>query len=465
MRKQYLLLSLFVLAIQFAQAQFTLDGEFRPRAEFRNGFGSLIAEDVDAAFGISTRARLNAGYKTDAYKFYLSLQDVLVWGDQRQIQPWDYNNSFAVFEAWAELKLAPGFSTKLGRQVLSYDDQRILGGLGWAQQARNHDAALFRYKTDNNLKLDIALAFNQDTAHPTGFDSTGTAYVINGFFTYKAMQMLHLNKKWDKVGLSVLVMNNTFQDLTTTSTTSYIDANGDGVIDPLTETDAYEVTETTSSAGTTSDLQTFGTHLTFKDAGFNAALNAYYQMGQRQNSVDVGGAYLLGLDLGYKVSDKLTLGIGGELISGNDDDPDDTTAFFPLYGTNHKFNGFMDYFYVGNHANSVGLIDIHAMAKIKTGPKSGLMIKALNFMGEQDLGLDSNQLGTEVDLVFTQKFKGYTMKLGYSQMFATEGMEALKGLTADGLTPKGVQNWAWAMLIIKPKFFGGAKKPAPKMKK
>ena len=125
MKKQYVLIGLMALIVQFAQAQFSLDGEFRPRTEYRNGFGSIIADDADAGFGIATRARLNAGFKTDAYSFYLSLQDVMVWGENRQILPYDQNNSFAIFQAWADIKLGEGFSTKIGRQVLSYDDQRI----------------------------------------------------------------------------------------------------------------------------------------------------------------------------------------------------------------------------------------------------------------------------------------------------------------------------------------------------
>ncbi|NNC49881.1 MAG: alginate export family protein, partial [Flaviramulus sp.] len=174
MKKQYVILGLFLGCLQFTQAQFTLDGEFRPRTEYRNGFGSLIADDADAGFGISTRARLNAGYQTEAYKFYLSMQDVMVWGENRQILPYDLNNSFAIFQAWAEINLGSGWSTKLGRQVLSYDDQRILGGLDWAQQGRNHDAGLIKYKKDKFM-LDVALAFNQDYSNPTGFVNAGTA--------------------------------------------------------------------------------------------------------------------------------------------------------------------------------------------------------------------------------------------------------------------------------------------------
>ena len=205
-----------------------------------------------------------------------------------------------------------------------------------------------------------------------------------------------------------------------------------------------------------SNLQTFGTHLNYKSGQFGAALNAFLQTGERQNSVDVGGAYLLGLDLTYKASPKIALGVGTELISGNKaDTTDKTEAFFPLYGTNHKFNGFMDYFYVGNHANSIGLFDIHASANFKLGEKSGLLLKVLKFNGEQELPSGEKSLGTEVDLVYSHSFNGYALKIGYSQMFSASGMYELKGVAEDAAASS--QNWAWAMLIIKPKFLNTAK--------
>jgi hypothetical protein len=211
MKKKYIILGLLLASFQFAKAQFTLDGEFRPRTEYRHGFGSLIADAADAGFGISTRVRLNTSYMTDNYRVYVSLQDVLVWGENRQILPYDQNNSFAIFQAWAEIKLGKNTTTKIGRQVLSYDDQRILGGLDWAQQGRNHDAALIKYKKDNFM-LDVALAFNQDYSNPTGFVSAGTAYNTTGFFSYKTMQMLYMKQKWEKLTASLLLMNNGFQE-------------------------------------------------------------------------------------------------------------------------------------------------------------------------------------------------------------------------------------------------------------
>ncbi|WP_288954779.1 alginate export family protein [uncultured Polaribacter sp.] len=423
MKKQYIIIGLMLACFQFTTAQFTLDGEFRPRSEYRHGFGNLIPDAADAGFGISTRVRLNSSFMTDNYWVYVSLQDIMVWGENRQILPYDQNNSFAVFQAWAEIKLGENTSTKLGRQVLSYDDQRILGGLDWAQQGRNHDAALIKYKK-GNFMLDFGLAFNQDYSHPTGFISQGTGYNTAGFFSYKTMQMLYMKQKWEKLTGSLLLLNNGFQDF-----------NGAG------------------SADGVSNLQTLGTHLNYKSGNFGLAANAFLQTGNRQGDVSVKGAFLLGLDASLKASDKVTLGAGLEIISGNDAGAGETGAFFPLYGTNHKFNGFMDYFYVGNHANSIGLVDIHASANFKLSKSSSLMAKVLNFRGEQALASGEKSLGTEIDLVYKRKFKGFALVAGYSQLFASDGMYELKGVTEAAAA--GTQNWAWVMLVIKPKFLSG----------
>lgn len=423
MKKHGILLYILAVTVQFANAQLSLDGEFRPRTEYRNGFGTLIPEAADAGFGISTRLRLNAGYAAESYKFYMSLQDVMVWGENMQLLPYDQNNSFAVFEAWGELALGSGFSTKLGRQIISYDDERIFGGLDWAQQGRNHDAALIQYRKEKFM-LDLGLAFSQDYSNPTGFVNSGTAYNTSGNFSYKTMQYLYAKQVWERLSGSVLFLNNGFQKFDTSVTPNVVDG--------------------------TSNLQTLGTHLEYKQGRLGLAANAYIQTGKREGDIAVKGAYLLGLDVNYKATDKMGLGAGIEIISGNDKGVGETSAFFPLYGTNHKFNGFMDYFYVGNHANTVGMFDIHANANFTFSDTSSLLVKILNFRGEQPLPSGEKSLGTEVDLVYTKKFKGYSMVLGYSHMFAADGMYELKGVTkADA---SDTQNWAWAMLVLKPKF-------------
>ena len=420
MKLKFTLLTLLVLFTISSKAQFSIDGELRPRTEYRHGFGTLIAKDAEPGFGISTRARLNFGYKADAYEIFMSMQDVMVWGENRQILPKDLNNSFAIFQAWAKIKLGENMSTKLGRQVLSYDDQRIMGGLDWAQQGRNHDAVLLKYKKDKFI-FDAGFAFNQDYDNMTGFQSSDNTYSTTGFFSYKTMQYGYLKNTWGDFSGSLLLLNNGFQNY-----------------------DAFD------SQDGISNLQTFGVHLNYGKKALSVASNLYLQTGERQGEVDVKGAYLASLEFTLKTKSAVKFGLGAEIISGNDGDAGETGAFFPLYGTNHKFNGFMDYFYVGNHANSIGLVDIHASANINLSKKSSLLVKVLNFSGEQELPSGTKALGTELDIVYALKLNGFTFKAGYSQMFESKGMYELKGL--DKSLAANSQNWAWAMLVFKPKF-------------
>jgi hypothetical protein len=419
--KHNILFCILAFTVHQTIAQFTLDGQLRPRTEYRHGFGNIIPDSADAGFATSTRVRLNAGFQTESYELYLSLQDVMVWGENRQLLAGDQDNSFSIFEAWAKLKLAEGLAAKVGRQVISYDDQRLLGEVDWTQQARNHDAALLQY-ADDKFMIDAGLAFNQDFSDPSGFQSVGTTYATSGFFSYKTMQYIYARKKWINLTGSLLILNNGFQNFDAAG-------NGDG----------------------TSNLQTLGTHLNYKKERFGAVANAFIQTGERQGELEIDGAYLLGLELTYKITAKIGIGLGTELISGNKSDTTDKSeAFFPLYGTNHKFNGFMDYFYVGNHGNSIGIIDLHASAGFNLGKESDLLLKVLNFNGQQQLPQGERSLGTEIDVVFSKSFRGYGLKIGYSHLFPADGMYELKGVPKAAAASS--QNWAWAMVIFKPEF-------------
>ena len=242
------------------------------------------------------------------------------------------------------------------------------------------------------------------------------------------MEYLYLKKNLENFIGSLLLINNGFQDFKADGTTS------DGQ----------------------SYLQTIGTHLEYKAGDFGSMANAYIQTGQQQGALDVNGAFLLGLDLSYKAFENIGFIAGAEVQSGNGPGTTGKThAFFPLYGTNHKFNWFMDYFYVGNHANSIGLVDAHIGANMKLAEASNLLVNVLNFHGQQKLPSGDKSLGTEVDLVFTQNFKGFDFQLGYSQLFATKGMYELKGTTEEFAA--NTQNWAWAMLTLKPKFLNTSK--------
>jgi hypothetical protein len=137
-------------------------------------------------------------------------------------------------------------------------------------------------------------------------------------------------------------------------------------------------------------------------------------------------------------------------------------AFKPLYGTNHKFNGLMDYFYVGNHFNSVGLLDIYFPLKYKRNKFTAALIPHF-FQATADIyGTDQdgnlkdfgNGLGTELDFVFSYSIgNNANISGGYSQLFATESMQVLKGGNH-----KNTNSWVWIMIDFKPTFFKSDKK-------
>ncbi|MEM7380551.1 MAG: hypothetical protein AAF361_05060 [Bacteroidota bacterium] len=176
------------------------------------------------------------------------------------------------------------------------------------------------------------------------------------------------------------------------------------------------------------------------------------QFGNDVNNNDIS-AYLLALEGNYKIFPNCSLILGGELISGNDNgSPSDgkNKAFSPFYGTNHKFNGLMDYFFVGNHANNVGLLDIYVGSVISLGEKTSLNARIHNFSTAADLPTsDSRQLALEADVVLNYNFKkDINIQAGYSHLFASDGMEILKN-NFDG----NANYWGWAMVTIKPTLF------------
>ncbi len=62
--------------------------------------------------------------------------------------------------------------------------------------------------------------------------------------------------------------------------------------------------------------------------------------------------------------------------------------------------------------------------------------------------MDAN-LGTEIDTTIGyQLAKNSHLSIGYSQLFATETMEFLKGGNKENTT-----NWAWIMLRFNPQLF------------
>ncbi len=411
--KSVLIIALF-LGLNQGYSQFTIDTELRPRFEFRHGYKTLFPDDADPAVFVSQRTRLNFGYKTEKLNFYLSPQDIRVWGDVPQLNVAD-ENGFSLHQAWAEILLVSDLSLKIGRQEIAYDDQRFLGNVDWAQQGRSHDAAVLKFEP-SYMKLHLGVAYNQD-----GEALTGNVLTVN---TYKSLQYLWLHKDWNKIKTSFLLLNNGVQ---------YID----------------EIDETKND---TRYSQTAGLQIKAGMDKVNFSSNLYYQFGKdiSDNSIN---AYLFSLEALYSASENLKLGLGGELQSGNKyatPSNGKNKAFNPLYGTNHKFNGYMDYFYVSNHINNVGLIDFYGNVKYSFNKKTSINAVLHQFFAAAIVNDDvSKNLGFEMDLVTSLKLNEFAgVQIGYSQFFESPATEVVKN-NFDGNT----NNWAWVMLTIDPVLF------------
>mgnify|MGYP003487963013 FL=1 len=411
----------------YANAQFSLSGEVRPRMEYLHGYSTLTDQDSDPAGFASQRTRINFNYSHDRVKMYVSMQDVFLWGSQPQL--FSTSNSLSMHQAWAQYFLAPSLSLKLGRQELVYDDERIFGNSNWDQQGRSHDVALLRY--DGMLRIDIGAAFNQNEKH-----LNGAYYNLNN---YKMMQFVWLNTDvTDNMNLSLLFLNNGYQH-------DYV-MNENGHDNHKTK-DVYN--------------QTIGGRLVYTPNDFNFHASAYYTMGNDMKDRELS-AYYIGLGADYNINDDWTLGLGWEHLSGTDqkdmiENPDGykNKSFNPFYGSSHKFNGFMDYFNTnGNWANSVGLNDI--FASIQYSKRNfELNLTGHAFLTAASVIKDGNvnetmepYLGTEIDLTMSYKLsKTSNVILGYSQMIGSETLEAIKGGNKDACN-----NYAYLMFTFKPVF-------------
>ena len=397
--------------ITISAQQFDINADLRAKFENRNGYGTLKPDTLKAASFITQRTRLILEYSFKNVMLRVSPQNVKIWGDVATTSKTDANNAF--HEAYGEIKVDDKFSFKLGRQEINYDDARIFGNVDWLTQARSHDAFLIKFNpnTKNQLHFGFALNANKETNFYENYTVP----------QYKSLQYLWYHTDLKKLGLSVLVLNNGMPYIV--GTEEKVDYS-----------------------------QTLGSRLVFKNGNLNIDGAAYLQTGKLSDKSVI--ANYLSANVGYKFSTNLNATLGFERLSGKDqnDTSTDVKSFNPLYGTNHKFNGYMDYFYVGNHTNSVGLTDVYATLNYdknkfsaKLTPHYFASAATIYKAGEKQ----NSYLGTELDFTLAYKMYDYvTIDAGFSQMFATTSMEILKG----GNKNAG-NNWAFISIKINPNLF------------
>jgi hypothetical protein len=438
-------LGISVLMPSRAEAQLSISGQLRTRSELLYGQGSPLPKGSKPAFFTSQRTRLNVGYKGYRTQFFISAQDVRVWGQDASTNNRLTNpalNGFMLHEAWGEISLldtnytnaGKELSLKIGRQELLYDDSRLLGNLDWLQQARRHDAALIKF-SDQGFTAHLGFAYNQNSEVKTGtlYNGIPNGYAAgtNGIGTmYKSMQFGYVSKKMTQGIVSFLLLKDDFQK--------------------------YSLTQTgikTLEKGVNSRY-TLGPYFQTKlGKGLNLTASAYVQKGKDKDGLNLS-AYMYSVRGSYEVNKFISVGPGFDFTSGTGQGSRKNGSFDPLYGTPHKFWGQMDYFYAANGFGKGGLSDLYLSGAVKASPK--LLIQAdlhqfssaAQITNAKDEKLSSN-FGEELDVIATYNLtKTISFQGGYCTFLPTNSLAQVKAVS----NPQKMAHWAYLMINIKPDF-------------
>ena len=410
-----------------AQNRITVDVNYFTRGEIRRG-GLPLDEDHggsgnDHANFLIERTMLGFDYTGDAYETRLTAQHSGTWGSQE-------GGTFNVYEAWFKLKSPKGFFAQIGRQNLSYDDQRIFGSDDWSMTGMSHDALMVGFEGHGH-KLHLFGAYNQNSENMTG----GT-FFTGGLQPYKAMEALWYH--WDiadtGLGASILLLDIGMQ-------------GGEKWISEK----MYR-------------QQLYGTFLSYKRPRLEANAAYYYQGGREENNLPID-AWMAAAKLSFKFSEKFTAYGGYDYLSG---DPFFATppngqigmarheiikGFSSVYGSHHDFYGAMDFFYMStyNAGFTPGLQNAYAGFKTSPFKKTDMELSYHFFATATQLENADKPLGHELEFSASYALaKDTKLSIGYTFMQGTDTMVLLKRTDENRHL-----NWAWIMLTVTPKLLSG----------
>lgn len=395
-------------------AQLSVTAELRPRLELRHGFRQLPEHVSVSALQVSQRSRLEFLYNSGNLSIFLSPQDVRLWGAKGMFEN---SSGLGLQQAFFEYKVFPGLSFKAGRQELRYNNQRLFGVNNWNQNGRTHDAAVLKVKL-NDWNVHVGAAFNQDTDR-----NFGTGYSLN---QYKTLNYIWINRKTSLVEFSGLAVADGFQHARHPEVLYLRATYGGSAIIKL---------------GDKSSLEVY----------------AYHQSGRTKTGQPLNAWYSHFCGNFFPVK-KLKLTGGLEILSGNDNTKPQkqSNVFVPLYGSNHAFNGHLDYFTdMPAHTRDAGLINPYLMGVFEMNQRitmnadfHGFLLhrKALVKGEDNNTMIIEGYLGTEADLYAQYRVdKSLSISLGYSTLFSTKNLANMRG----GSHREPV-HWAWLMVTVRP---------------
>ena len=429
-----LLLTLLVALPVCARAQehvFSVEADYLSRGEIRNG-GILVEDDgeedpaaTNSRFVLSS-TRLAASYSSGWRSARLTAQHADTWGSSA-------GNGLSMYEAWVKVQLPLGFFTQLGRQRLSYDDQRIFGADDWSMTGFSHDGLKLGFENGGH-KVHLFGAYNQDVDN---IEKGGTRF-SGGIQPYKSLAALwyHYDIPKANLGASLLFVNMGLDDW---------------MVD---EDDAPE----------TCFQQLAGTFLSWNPKYFGMEASYYHQWGKAYGGIPLN-AWMASSKVMANPSERWKMRVGYDYLSGEEDFPipgegriglvhhEIVRGFSSLYGSNHKFYGAMDFFYVSTYVYCItpGLQNLYAGVTWTPVKPFSADVAYHYFATAAPVPKADRSLGHEVELELTWTIApSVSLSAGYSFMQGTETMAILKRSSENNRL-----HWGWLMLNVTPTFFKG----------
>jgi len=398
--------------------QFTMGAQVLSRGEVRKGGLPANENDDDLAAFFMERTRLTFDYSRPHLQVKVAPQHFGVWGQAGK-------GSFNLYESWIQLQTRNGLFTKVGRQELSYDNERIIGANDWAMAAASHDVIKLGYEGRGH-KAHFIFGFNQNAENTNG----GT-YYVNGAQSYKSLQTLwyHYDVPKTNFGASVIFMNIGTQNIDTRETEFQ---------------------------------QLVGTYLLYTPLNWLFEGSYYYQFGKNETNMSIS-AWMASLKAQYRFNDQFRATAGYDYLSGDKFyyvrkeghigliRHTTIKGFNTLYGSHHQFYGMMDFFYMSAYTDGFtpGLqnlyfgLDYSPIKKVKINATYHYLstATALQFL--------DRTLGHELEISASYRFMpDASLSAGYSFMKGSKTMEALRR-ASDG----GRLQWTWLTLNVSPRLF------------
>lgn len=328
---------LFVLMAVPLQAQtFRAMGEIRERSEYDR---RLNTDDEDIFHLLRTRFGLEASLEEELMAF-IELQDARGFGDTRTGAVRGGEESLiGLRQGYIQARHIGGspLGVKVGRQALSYGNERLLGASEWSNFGQTFDAAVIRMELDS---ITVDLMGGAIAQRPNRLVYAPDAFLIGTWATWKPA----------RTGASI---------------------------------HAFYLFDDPRNTAARQDRHTLGTHTTGAWHGLDYTVDGALQLGDMyfsESGVDRLPifAYMAGTRLGYTFDSSLALriGVGWDFLSGNPPGRSDAyRAFSTLYATNRLHFGAMEYFDdVPRVTEGLGLQSFAAQASVS--PLKGLHLSA-----------------------------------------------------------------------------------------